>query len=217
MRGWPAARRRRSSAGRIIESCRALGVSPCGSLLRHVLPNSITPRDRPGVARRRRHASSPRPRSRSSAWARRTRRPEWGLMVSQGQPYFTTQWWLVTFPGVGDPRSRRWRSTCVGDGLRDCSTRDGWSGGEARGPRPGVAFGERRVVELDGARRRRRRDRRARRRERLGQVDDRACGARARATLPGARSRAASSSTARSSSALAERRAARDPRRAGSR
>jgi peptide/nickel transport system permease protein len=44
--------------------------------------------------------------------------PEWGLMVSQGQPYFTTQWWLVTFPGAAILLAAL-AFNLVGDGLRD--------------------------------------------------------------------------------------------------
>jgi len=35
--------------------------------------------------------------------------PDWGLMVAEGQNYFTTQWWLVTFP-AWPSCSPRWRS-----------------------------------------------------------------------------------------------------------
>jgi len=26
--------------------------------------------------------------------------PEWGLMISTGHSFFLTQWWIVTFPGI---------------------------------------------------------------------------------------------------------------------
>jgi peptide/nickel transport system permease protein len=26
--------------------------------------------------------------------------PEWGVMISDGQNYMFTQWWLATFPGI---------------------------------------------------------------------------------------------------------------------
>ena len=31
--------------------------------------------------------------------------PDWGLMVSQGQRYFTPDWWLVTLTGRAEWRS----------------------------------------------------------------------------------------------------------------
>ena len=44
--------------------------------------------------------------------------PDWGLMVSQGQSYFTTQWWLVTFPGLAILFTAL-AFNLLGDGLRD--------------------------------------------------------------------------------------------------
>jgi peptide/nickel transport system permease protein len=44
--------------------------------------------------------------------------PEWGLMVNQGQAYFTTQWWLVTFPGAAILLTAL-AFNLLGDGLRD--------------------------------------------------------------------------------------------------
>jgi len=26
--------------------------------------------------------------------------PDWGTMIAEGQPYFTTAWWLAVFPGL---------------------------------------------------------------------------------------------------------------------
>jgi peptide/nickel transport system permease protein len=39
-------------------------------------------------------------------------------MVSQGQSYFTTQWWLVTFPGAAILLTAV-GFNLLGDGLRD--------------------------------------------------------------------------------------------------
>jgi peptide/nickel transport system permease protein len=44
--------------------------------------------------------------------------PDWGLMVSQGQSYFTTHWWLVTFPGLAILLTAV-AFNLLGDGLRD--------------------------------------------------------------------------------------------------
>jgi peptide/nickel transport system permease protein len=44
--------------------------------------------------------------------------PDWGLMVSEGQVYFTTNWWLVTFPGLAILFTAL-AFNMLGDGLRD--------------------------------------------------------------------------------------------------
>ncbi|HEV3402853.1 MAG TPA: ABC transporter permease [Gaiellaceae bacterium] len=89
-----------SVAGRpFMEGARALGVPPLRALLRHVLPNSITPvivqasLDVGGIILTAAALSF-------LGLGAQDPTPEWGLMVSQGQSYFTTQWWLVTFPGA---------------------------------------------------------------------------------------------------------------------
>jgi peptide/nickel transport system permease protein len=107
-----------SVAGRpFIESCRALGISPFRTLLRHVLPNSVTPvivqasLDVGGVILTAAALSF-------LGLGAQDPTPEWGLMVSEGQAYFTTQWWLVTFPGVAILVAAL-AFNLVGDGLRD--------------------------------------------------------------------------------------------------
>src|SRR6266581_3660848 len=44
--------------------------------------------------------------------------PDWGLMVSEGQGYFTTSWWAVTFPGLAILITA-FAFNLLGDGLRD--------------------------------------------------------------------------------------------------
>src|SRR5919106_1525696 len=44
--------------------------------------------------------------------------PDWGLMVSQGQQFFTTHWWLVAFPGAAILLTAV-AFNLLGDGLRD--------------------------------------------------------------------------------------------------
>jgi peptide/nickel transport system permease protein len=107
-----------SVAGRpYIESCRALGISRLRTLFRHVLPNSVTPvivqasLDVGGVILTAAALSF-------LGLGAQDPTPEWGLMVSQGQPYFTTQWWLVTFPGAAILLAAL-AFNLVGDGLRD--------------------------------------------------------------------------------------------------
>ncbi|HEY2937627.1 MAG TPA: ABC transporter permease [Gaiellaceae bacterium] len=107
-----------SVAGRpFIEGCRALGVPPTRTLLRHVLPNSITPvivqasLDVGGIILTAAALSF-------LGLGAQDPTPEWGLMVSQGQSYFTTQWWLVTFPGAAILLAAL-AFNLVGDGLRE--------------------------------------------------------------------------------------------------
>jgi peptide/nickel transport system permease protein len=82
-----------------VDAARCLGVSPFRVMLRHVLPNSLTPvlvqlsLDAGGVILTAAALSylglgAQEPTS------------EWGLMVEQGQALFTTDWWVVTFPGL---------------------------------------------------------------------------------------------------------------------
>jgi peptide/nickel transport system permease protein len=44
--------------------------------------------------------------------------PDWGLMVAEGQSYFTTAWWVVTFPGIAILVTA-FAFNLIGDGLRD--------------------------------------------------------------------------------------------------
>lgn len=107
-----------SIAGRpYIESCRALGISPLRTLFRHVLPNSVTPvivqasLDVGGVILTAAALSF-------LGLGAQDPTPEWGLLVSQGESYFTTQWWLVTFPGAAILITAL-AFNLVGDGVRD--------------------------------------------------------------------------------------------------
>lgn len=82
-----------------IEACRALGLGHRRTLVRHILPNASTPllvqasTDVGGVLLVASGLSflglGPQPPA-----------PDWGLMVEQSQNYFTTNWWLGTFPGL---------------------------------------------------------------------------------------------------------------------
>jgi peptide/nickel transport system permease protein len=107
-----------SVAGRpFIAACRALGLSPARTIVRHVLPNSLTPvivqasADVGGVILTAAALSF-------LGLGAQDPTPEWGLMVNQGQAYFTTQWWLVTFPGAAILLTAL-AFNLLGDGLRD--------------------------------------------------------------------------------------------------
>jgi peptide/nickel transport system permease protein len=107
-----------SVAGRpYVDSCRALGIQRWRIILRHVLPNSITPLivqvslDMGGVILTASALSF-------LGLGAQDPTPDWGLMVAEGQNYFTTQWWLVTFPGLAILLTAL-AFNLLGDGLRD--------------------------------------------------------------------------------------------------
>jgi peptide/nickel transport system permease protein len=100
-----------------VESAKATGIPHRRILVRHVLPNSITPiivqvsLDVGGVILTASALSF-------LGLGAQDPTPDWGLMVSQGQAFFTTQWWLVTFPGVAIFLTAV-AFNLLGDGLRD--------------------------------------------------------------------------------------------------
>src|SRR4249920_165020 len=107
-----------SVAGRpYIDSCRALGISRWRIIFRHILPNSITPLivqvslDVGGVILTVSALSF-------LGLGAQDPTPDWGLMVSEGQNYFTTAWWVVTFPGIAILMTA-FAFTLLVDGLRD--------------------------------------------------------------------------------------------------
>jgi peptide/nickel transport system permease protein len=105
------------SGRRYVESCRALGLPRWRIVFRHVLPNSITPLlvqaslDFGGVILTASALSF-------LGLGAQDPTPEWGLMISEGQAFFNTQWWLVTFPGLAVLFTAL-AFNLVGDGLRD--------------------------------------------------------------------------------------------------
>jgi peptide/nickel transport system permease protein len=100
-----------------IESCRTLGVSHFRILLRHVLPNSITPvlvqmsMDAGGILLTAASISF-------LGLGAQDPTPEWGLIVSQGAQYFSTQWWFVTFAGLAILFTAI-AFNLIGDGVRE--------------------------------------------------------------------------------------------------
>jgi peptide/nickel transport system permease protein len=107
-----------SVAGRpYVEACRALGIPRWRILFRHVLPNSVTPLivqvslDAGGVILTISALSF-------LGLGAQDPTPEWGLMVAEGENYFTTAWWVVTFPGLAILLTAL-AFTLLGDGLRD--------------------------------------------------------------------------------------------------
>lgn len=107
-----------SVAGRpYVEACRTLGIPRWRILLRHVLPNSVTPLivqvslDAGGVILTISALSF-------LGLGAQDPTPEWGLMIAEGENYFTTAWWLVTYPGLAILLTAL-AFTLLGDGLRD--------------------------------------------------------------------------------------------------
>ena len=107
-----------SVAGRpYIESCRALGISRRRIIFRHILPNSVTPLivqvslDVGGVILTASALSF-------LGLGAQDPTPEWGLLVAEGQAYFTTDWWVVTWPGIAILVTA-FAFNLLGDGLRD--------------------------------------------------------------------------------------------------
>jgi peptide/nickel transport system permease protein len=107
-----------SVAGRpYVEACRALGVSRLRIIVRHILPNSVTPLlvqvslDVGGVILTASALSF-------LGLGAQDPVPDWGLMVADGQTYFTPDWWLVTFPGLAILLTA-FAFNLLGDGLRD--------------------------------------------------------------------------------------------------
>jgi len=107
-----------SVAGRpYVEGARAAGVSHTRILLRHVLPNSLTPL----IVQVSLDVSAVILTVSALSFlglGAQDPTPDWGLMVSQGQQYFQTQWWLVTFPGIAILLTAV-AFNLLGDGLRD--------------------------------------------------------------------------------------------------
>jgi peptide/nickel transport system permease protein len=107
-----------SVAGRpYVESCRALGIPTWRILFRHVLPNAVTPLivqvslDVGGVILTASALSF-------LGLGAQDPTPDWGLMIAEGENYFTTQWWLVTYPGLAILLTAL-AFNLLGDGLRD--------------------------------------------------------------------------------------------------
>jgi peptide/nickel transport system permease protein len=103
------------SAG-YVAAARGLGVSGWRIVLRHVMPNSIAPvvvqlsLDFGGVILTAAALSF-------LGLGAQDPTPEWGLMVSQGQTLFATDWWVVTFPGAAILITAL-AFNLLGDGLR---------------------------------------------------------------------------------------------------
>ena len=100
-----------------IEAARALGVSDGRIMLRHIIPNALSPlivqaSFNMGEAILIAAGLS------FIGFGAQPPTPEWGVMVSEGRDYMTTQWWVSTFPALAILLAVT-GFNLLGDGLRD--------------------------------------------------------------------------------------------------
>jgi len=100
-----------------IEAARALGASDARVIARHILPNALSPlivqaSFNMGEAILIAAGLS------FIGFGAQPPTPEWGVMISEGRDYITTQWWVPTFPGLAILLAVT-GFNLVGDGLRD--------------------------------------------------------------------------------------------------
>ncbi len=100
-----------------IEAAKAMGATEGRILLRHILPNSLAPlivqaSFNMGDAILTAAGLS------FIGFGAQPPTPEWGVMVSEGRDYITTQWWVSTFPGLAILLAVT-GFNLLGDGLRD--------------------------------------------------------------------------------------------------
>ncbi len=100
-----------------IIAARSVGASPLRILLRHLLPNSLAPIlvqasfDMGGAILAAAGLSF-------IGFGARPPTPEWGVMISEGSKFFSTQPWLSFFPGLAILLTVT-AFNLIGDGLRD--------------------------------------------------------------------------------------------------
>jgi peptide/nickel transport system permease protein len=82
-----------------VEAARSIGVSNRTIVLRHILPNCVTPI----LVQATIDFGTVILAEGSLAFiglGTQPPAPDWGLMVSQGRSYILDQWWISTFPGL---------------------------------------------------------------------------------------------------------------------
>jgi peptide/nickel transport system permease protein len=100
-----------------VEAARATGASDARVMFRHVLPNAVSPlivqaSFNMGEAILIAAGLS------FIGFGAQPPTPEWGVMISEGRDYITTQWWVPTFPGLAILLAVT-GFNLLGDGLRD--------------------------------------------------------------------------------------------------
>jgi peptide/nickel transport system permease protein len=100
-----------------VQAARAVGVTSLGIIFRHLLPNTMGPLlvqatfDLGGTILAVAGLSF-------IGFGAQPPTPEWGVMISEGRNYITTQWWLTFFPAMSILLVVA-GFNLVGDGLRD--------------------------------------------------------------------------------------------------
>jgi peptide/nickel transport system permease protein len=100
-----------------VQAARAIGVGNAGILLRHILPNTLSPLlvqasfDMGGTILAVSGLSF-------IGFGAQPPTPEWGVMISEGRNYITAQWWMTFFPAISMLLVVT-GFNLVGDGLRD--------------------------------------------------------------------------------------------------
>ena len=82
-----------------VEASRAMGISNWKIMIRHILPNSISPL----IVQATMDMGSAILAAASLSFLGlgvQPPTPDWGLMVSEGQAYFLNYWWYPVFPGL---------------------------------------------------------------------------------------------------------------------
>jgi peptide/nickel transport system permease protein len=100
-----------------VEAARAVGASDARMIFRHLLPNALSPlivqaSFNMGEAILIAAGLS------FIGFGAQPPTPEWGVMISEGRDYITTQWWVPTFPGLAILLAVT-GFNLLGDGLRD--------------------------------------------------------------------------------------------------
>ncbi len=100
-----------------VEAAHAVGASDARVIFRHVLPNAVSPlivqaSFNMGEAILIAAGLS------FIGFGAQPPTPEWGVMISEGRDYITTQWWVPTFPGLAILLAVT-GFNLLGDGLRD--------------------------------------------------------------------------------------------------
>ncbi len=100
-----------------LEAARVLGASDLRLIVRHILPNALAPlvvqaSFNMGEAILIAAGLS------FIGFGAQPPTPEWGVMISEGRDYITTQWWVPTFPGLAILVAVT-GFNLLGDGIRD--------------------------------------------------------------------------------------------------
>ena len=99
-----------------VQAARLLGFSHARIILRHILPNAITPGHR--LRHVRRGADDPGGHALGFlGLGVQPPTPEWGMMIAEGRNFIFNAWWMSAFPGLAivydghrlQPRRRRAR------------------------------------------------------------------------------------------------------------